>query len=54
MGSGWADAARNGATEAGATRLAVDVIETDDTFTFTTDVPGVSREDVKVRCSPRV
>ena len=35
-------------------RLAVDVIETDDAFTFATDVPGVSREDVKVRlASPR-
>ena len=52
MGSGWADAARSGAAEAGgARRLAVDVIETDDAFTFTTDVPGVSREDVKVRGS---
>ena len=46
MGSGWADAARSGTD---AMRLAVDVIETDDAFTFTTDVPGVSREDVKVR-----
>ncbi len=54
MGSGWAEAARNGAAEAGVTRLAVDVIETDDAFTFTTDVPGVSREDVKVCCSPWV
>ena len=56
MGSGWADAARSGAE---AMRLAVDVVEADDAFTFTTDVPGVSREDVKVcdcslwACVPR-
>ena len=48
QGSGWANAARNGPAEAGAMRLAVDVIETDDAFTFATDVPGVSRQDVKV------
>ena len=57
QGSGWADAARDGAAaggaEAGAMRLAVDVVETDDAFTFATDVPGVSREDVKVCPAPR-
>jgi len=48
QGSGWANAARSGPAEAGGMRLAVDVIETDDAFTFATDVPGVSRQDVKV------
>ncbi len=52
QGSGWANAARNGPAEAGAMRLAVDVIETDDAFTFATDVPGVSRQDVKACLAP--
>ena len=46
MKSGWTEGARGSSAE--AMRLAVDVVETDDAFTFATDVPGVSREDVKV------